>query len=261
MAQMLALPQLLCFAGAEGVLTTIVLSTALLGCGGPTERSASQYEVRELPGSSVEGTIHFQGKVPPPRKIQVAQDPDVCGETREVFPVRVENGGVDEAVVWIDDIHRGKPFSFPPARLDQKDCTYLPHLVLMAPGDVTITSQDSIPHSVHTHGQHNRDFNESMTPLQGDISLAFQQPDVISVRCDLHGWMQAYVIVAKNPYYAITSGGGKFRLDGVPTGHYVLKVWTETLGESEQEIVVEEGRPTRADFTLNSLVRSSAGGG
>jgi len=261
MVQRLARPQLLRFAGAEGVLTTMVLFTALLGCRGPTERSASQYEVRELPGSSIEGTIHLQGEAPPPRKIQVAQDADVCGETREVFPVRVKNGGVDDAVVWIDDIQQGKPFSFPPARLDQKDCTYLPHLVLMAPGDVTITSQDSIPHNVHTHAKHNRDFNESLTPLQGDISLAFQQPDVISVRCDLHGWMQAYVIVAKNPYYAITTGGGKFKLDGVPTGRYVLKVWSETLGGTEQGIVVKEGTPTRADFTLNSQVGSSAGGG
>jgi hypothetical protein len=107
--------------------------------------------------------------------------------------------------------------------------------------------------------QHRRDCNESMSSLQSDISLSFLQPDVISVRCDLHGWMQAYVVVAKNPYYAISENGGKYKLDGVPTGHYRLKVWSESLGASEQEIVVEAGKPTRADFILKSPTAQASG--
>jgi hypothetical protein len=207
----------------------------------------------------VQGAVQLQGAPPPPKRIQVAQDVDVCGETREIYPVRVENGGVDDAVVWIDDIQRGKAFSFPPARIDQKNCTYLPHVVVMQAGDVNITSGDPIPHSVHTRAQHNRDYDESMSPLQSEISLSFPRPDVISVRCDLHGWMQAYVVVAKNPYYAVTENGGKFKLDGVPKGRYHLKVWSESLGESEQEIVVEAGKPTRADFTLKSRTAQASG--
>jgi len=237
----------------------IILSTVLFGCRGSTEQNGSQYRVQELPGSLVEGTVRLQGTPPPAKKIQVAQDADVCGETREVFPVRVKNGGIDDAVVWIDDIQRGKAFSFPPAQVDQGDCTFFPHIVLMHPGDVKITSRDPIPHSVHTHARHNRDYDESMSPLKPDISLSFQEPDVIGVRCDLHSWMQAYVIVAKNPYYAITENGGKFKLDGVPKGHYRLKVWSENLGGSEQMIDVEEGQPTKADFELKSPTEHAAG--
>ena len=241
------------------VCAVVILSTMLFGCRGSTKQDASLYGVQELPGSLVEGTVQLQGMAPPPKKIQVAQDADVCGKTREVFPVRVENGGIDDAVVWIDDIQRGKAFSFPPAQLDQKDCTFLPHIVIMQRGGVNITSRDPIPHSVHTHAQHNRDYDESTGSLQGEISLSFQHPDMISVRCDLHGWMQAYVVVAKNPYYAITANGGKFKLDEVPKGHYRLKVWSENLGESEQEIVVEEGKPTKADFILKSRAGDASG--
>jgi hypothetical protein len=53
-------------------------------------------------------------------------------------------------------------------------------VLVMQEGDVNITSRDPIPHSVHTHAQHNRDYNESMSPLQPDISLSFPRPDVIS---------------------------------------------------------------------------------
>jgi hypothetical protein len=249
------------FSMDERVWAAIILSAVLLGCGRSKEQNAPQYAVQELPGSVVEGRVQLPGAPPPPKRIQVAQDVDVCGKTREVYPVRVENGGVDDAVVWIDDIQRGKAFSFPPAQIDQKNCTYLPHVVVMQAGDLSITSQDPIPHSVHTHARHNRDYDESMSPLQHEISLSFLQPDVISVRCELHGWMQAYVVVAKNPYYAISESGGKFMLDGVPQGHYRLKVWSESLGESEQEIVVEAGKSTRADFTLKVQTPQTSGAG
>jgi len=248
-----------CFSIGGCVCAMVILSTVLFGCSRSTKQNASEYRVQELPGTLVEGTVQMQGTPPPPKKIQVAQDADVCGETREVFPVRLENGGIDDAVVWIDDIQRGKAFSFPPAHLDQRDCTFLPHIVIMKSGDVNITSRDPIPHSVHTHALHNRDYDESTSSLRGEISLSFQHPDVISIRCDLHGWMQAYVLVAKNPYYAITANGGKFKLDGVPEGHYRLKVWSENLGGSEQEIVVEEGKPTKADFTLKSQAGHTSG--
>ena len=251
----------------------VFLSVVLVGCGGskqqvapaqeaqtqPQEETGPQYTAQELPGSVVEGKVLLDGTPPPPKKIQVTQDVGACGKTRAVYPVRVENGGVDDAVVWIDDIQRGKPFAFPPAQIEQKNCTYVPHVVLMQAGDLKITSRDPIPHNVHTYAQHNREYNESMNQLRRDVSLSFPRPDVISVRCDLHGWMQAYVVIAKNPYYAISDKGGKFTLDRVPTGHYHLKVWTESLGESEQEIVVEADKPTRADFTLKSQTAKVSG--
>jgi plastocyanin len=257
------------------VWVPVFLSIMLVGCGRskqqeapaqeaaptatPQQQSAPQYTVQELPGSLVEGRVLLQGAPPPPKKIQVTQDIDACGKTREVYPVRVENGGVDDAVVWIDDIQRGKAFAFPPAQIEQKNCTYVPHVVVMQVGDVKISSRDAIPHNVHTYAKNNQDYNESMNQLRRDISLSFPRPDVISVRCDLHGWMQAYAVVAKNPYYAISENGGKFKLDGVPPGHYHLKVWSEKLGESEQEIVVETGKPTKAIFTLKSQTAQGSG--
>jgi plastocyanin len=252
-----------------------VLSVVLFGCGGSKqgvdstqeaapaaaqpEQSAPQYAVQEMPGSVVEGRILLEGAPPPPKKVQVTQDADACGKTREVYPVRVENGGVNDAVVWIDDIQRGKPFAFPAVQIEQKNCTYVPHVVIMQAGDVKITSDDPIPHNVHTYAQHNREYNESMNQLKRDISLNFPRPDVISVRCDLHAWMQAYIVIAKNPYYAVSAKGGKFTLDGVPPGHYHLKVWSESLGESDQEISVEAGKSTSVDFKLKSQAAQGSG--
>jgi Carboxypeptidase regulatory-like domain len=252
---------------------SLVLST---GCGGSKQEEpapqaplagaqqeaagARAYVVQEAEGSAIEGRVLLQGKAPPPKRVQVTQDSEVCGKQREVYSVRVQNGGVDEAVVWIDDIQRGKPFSFPPLTIRQKDCTFVPHVSVAAPGEIKVASEDPIPHNVHTYAQASREYNESMNQLRSEISLSLPRPDLISVRCDLHGWMQAYVVVAKNPYYAVTSQGGNFRIDSVPPGRYHLKVWSESLGEDDKEILVEAGKPTHIDFTLQGQAAQTAGG-
>ena len=244
----------------------IVASVVMIGCGNSKQQTAVQeaapaaqpqqqaaaYNVQDLPGGVVEGRVLLHGAPPPPKKVQVTQDMETCGKTREIFPVRVEKGGVDGAVVWIDDIQSGKPFAFPPAEVQQNGCSYLPHVVIMAAGDLKISSLDPIPHNVHTYAKHNREYNESMNQLRRDISLTLAHPEVISVRCDLHGWMQAYVVVAKNPYYALSEHGGNFRLEGVPAGQYHLKIWSEALGGSEQSITVQAGQTTKTDLVLNS---------
>jgi len=228
----------------------------------PDEAGVAAYAVRDVAGSTVEGRVLFQGPAPPPKRVQVTQDAEFCGRQREVYSLRMRDSGVDEAVVWIENIQQGKSFAFPPPLLNQKGCEYLPHVSVMAPGEIEITSEDPIPHNIHTYAQNNREYNESMNTLRPKISLRFPRPDIISVRCDLHGWMQGYVVVAKNPYYAITSQGGRFRLENVPPGQYRLKVWSESMGESEQEqeIVVEAGKVTRADFTLQSPTAATGGG-
>jgi hypothetical protein len=120
----------------------------------------------------------------------------------------------------------------------------------MQPGELKIESDDPVPHNVHTYAESNRNYNESMNQLHRSLELRFSRPEQFRIGCDLHGWMRAYVVVAANPYYAVTGEGGKFQLDGVPPGNYRLKVWQETLGEMEKDIVVEAGKTTKVDFTF-----------
>jgi hypothetical protein len=248
-----------------------ILCAALAGCGGTkqsatveakTEAAAApqaqdnatpQYTVRQEPGGLVEGRVLWEG-TPPPRKITVMENIEVCGMTREVYALRMENGGVDDAVVWIDDVQHGKPFAFPPAEIAQRSCSFVPEILLMQAGDVKIGSQDPIPHNVHTYSQQNPEYNEAMSRSRREISLHFAHPDIVSIRCDLHQWMQAYAVVAKNPYYTISGNGGAFQLDEVPPGRYHLMVWSKSLGESEQDIVVKAGKTTKADFDLKDRI-------
>ncbi len=226
----------------------------------PKEESAPSYVVQDLPGGVLAGRVLFNGKAPAPKVVQVNQDPDVCGTRREVYPVEIEKGGIVDAVVWIDDIHRGKPFAFPEPVLDQKHCSFVPHIVLMKPGELTTETSDPMSHNLHTYAGFNRNYNESVNQLRRSLTMRFQRPERVGIRCDLHKWMQAYVVIAANPYYTVTQKGGRFELDGVPPGHYHLKAWQETLGEMEQEVVVEPAKTTKADFNFKLNSTPSGGG-
>ena len=244
------------------------LFLVLAGCGGsgkdatraettapeaaPKAEAASGYVVHEAPGGNIAGRVLLNGKPLAPRAVVVNQDAAVCGKQREIYPVRLAKGGIVDAVVWIDGIQQGKPFAFPEAQLEQKGCAYSPHIVLMQPGELKIGSQDPVPHNVHSYSQSNREYNESMNQLRRNVTLRLVRPERVSVRCDLHGWMQAYVVVAADPYYAISRESGAFELTDVPPGRYHLRAWQESLGELSQDVVVEAGKTAKVDFTFDS---------
>lgn len=219
----------------------------------PAQVAAAVYQVDAVANAgSIEGQILLNGKPIPPRPVLVNQDVSVCGSRRLIYPVKLDGNGIEDAVVWIDDIRRGKAYDFPAAVLDQRKCTYDPHIVLMQPGDLTVRTDDPVPHNVHSYSEANRTYNESMNPLNREMTLHFARPERISLKCDLHGWMQAFVVVAANPYYAVTREKGAFELRDVPSGTYHLQVWQETLGEATQAVTVEGGKTTKVTLHLSS---------
>ena len=216
----------------------------------PQNQSVPGYTVQSGPGGTISGKILYAGPPVRPKKVTVTQDNETCGNMKEILPVQLKDGGVVDAVVWLDDISHGKAFAFPAGALDQKGCMFMPHVVLMAPGQLKITNSDAAAHNVHLFSKSNRAFNQVMPQGSEPLSVPLFRPDSIIVRCDVHTWMQGHIIVAKNPYYALSGSGGSFTLTDVPPGTYHLKVWQETLGTQEQTVTVQAGQTASVNFTL-----------
>jgi hypothetical protein len=214
--------------------------------------ASSNYVVRTIEESitgTISGRILYNGKPVPPKRFAVITDRSICGPTREVYPVRIEQGGIADAVVWIDDINSGKAFNFPSPLVDQQKCAFVPHVLLMKAGELKLGNSDLCLHNIHIFSQVNREVNKAIPPGAAAQGITLARADRVTVRCDVHKWMSSYVVVAKNPYYVVTGAEGKFRLEGVPAGHYHLKVWQETLGELDQEITVGATKTTETSFT------------
>ena len=215
-------------------------------------QSSSSYAVRSLDATNVgtvSGRILYSGKPMPPKRFTVTSDNSICGNIKEVYPVNIEKGGIVDAVVWIDDITSGKEFDFPSPLIDQKKCSFVPHVLVMKPGELKMGNTDLCMHNVHIISFANREVNRALTPGAAAQGVTLARSDRVTVRCDVHKWMSAYVVVAKNPYYVVSGAGGQFRLEGVLPGHYHLKVWQETLGEKDQEITVEAAKNTEVTVT------------
>ena len=66
----------------------------------------------------------------------------------------------------------------------------------------------------------------------------------------LHPWMKAYVIVSEHPYATVTDAKGRFTLQGLAAGEYVVEAWHSSLGTTEQTVTVADGEATTLDLTL-----------
>jgi len=95
----------------------------------------------------------------------------------------------------------------------------------------------------------NDSVNTVMTKLKRKISISLKSPETIPVKCNQHGFMSAFIVVAQHPYYAVTDEAGTFQFRDVPPGTYTLEVWHEKLGKQQQKVTVEAGKTAAVELT------------
>ena len=84
---------------------------------------------------------------------------------------------------------------------DQKNCRYHPHVFGVRVGQaVEIVNSDPTLHNIHALPKDNAEFNNGQ-PIQGmKMTHTFTAKEVmVPFKCDVHGWMNAYVGVARSP--------------------------------------------------------------
>jgi hypothetical protein len=71
--------------------------------------------------------------------------------------------------------------------------------------------------------------------------VTFDQPGVVTLGCNIHDNMLAYIVVTAAPFFGRTGADGGFRAD-VPAGRYRVLVWHPLLNEPrEVERTLEVG--------------------
>lgn len=187
-------------------------------------------------GGAIQGRVTFEGERPT-LTLKVNADQDVClHEQGEVQSPRLQvsdDGGVANAVVYLKDVQSGKPMEEleAPMELDQEGCLYRPFVQVMPQaGVLTLINSDPLNHNVHARQEGARDpFNYAMPnsawPEKQTIRKRMIRPGLVSVSCDVHMWMNAYLFVVEHPYYAVTGPDGRYELNDVPPGEYELRLW------------------------------------
>jgi plastocyanin len=131
---------------------------------------------------------------------------------------------VTDAVVYaVPEAMRPPPTSRR-AVLDQKNRTFVPHILPIQTGTaVTFPNSDNVRHQVYSFSAAKR-FQLPLYAGTPAAPVVFDKPGVVTVGCNIHDQMSAYLVVVDTPYYALTSGG-RAELPGLPEGKYALRVW------------------------------------
>lgn len=212
------------------------------------------YEATDVTnGGTISGEVKFTGTPPTPEKITVTKDQEVCGKTEKVDESLLvgPNGGLQNVVVSVTDIAKGKKMDETAATLDQKDCRYAPHIVLLPAGaELKIINSDGILHNIHTSSSKNPPFNRAQPKFKKEIDEKFTSPETVKLACDVHGWMSGWLIVEDHPYYAVTDANGAFKITEVPPGNYELKFWQEALGATTQQVSVKPNEETKVSVQM-----------
>jgi high-affinity iron transporter len=125
--------------------------------------------------------------------------------------------------------------------VNQRGLQFVPRIQAVALGQtVRFGNQDGETHDVHIVSP-GFAFNQAMGPGQ------FQDftPDhagVIKLACDIHIHMRGFVIVSPTPWARVCARDGRFRLEGVADGRYVLTAWHEMGDPVSTEIEVKAGK-------------------
>jgi hypothetical protein len=197
-------------------------------------------------GGTIEADVKYGG-APQVEKLKVNKDTEKCGTEAVIEKVVVGgNKGLANAVVSVPG---AKGTTKAKATVDQHGCKFVPHVVVMQPGELEIKNSDDILHNIHTYSTANPSINKAQPKFKKTMTEKLEKPEFVKITCDVHSWMLGWVAVVPG-LAGVTDKDGVTKIENVPAGKQKIEVWHETLGKQEKEVDVKAGQVTKVSFEM-----------
>jgi plastocyanin len=153
------------------------------------------------------------------------------------------------AVVYLDGAFP-RPASLPTREVAQKDLTFVPALLPIRVGTkVEFPNLDDTYHNIFSYSPAKRFDLGRYRPDERPIpTQVFDKPGLVTLRCDIHEHMRGLVLVLNSPYFVMTDMDGRFRLNGLPAGHYTLKAWIDSRTTRDKPVELNNGQTLHVDL-------------
>lgn len=234
----------------------------------PVNSGFGYEEFSNFMGGHLEGTISIKGKLVSPRRFNLVlyADPYYCGRISDGKGWRFSpitrpgtNRSLPGAIVYLEDVQRGKPISSTPRVIQTKDCVLLPYISSTKSGEAfRFQNWDPVEHkleifltsstgglrlfwqSLPSHPENRKsDFLSEGTTGQHrpgpEVGFTVNEPGILLFRCSYHDYMEGWSVVLSHPYVTMAGEQGEFSITDIPPGDYNLVVW-HPMGHSRTTI-------------------------
>lgn len=233
-----------------------------LACGGnsaPPPAAPAGPSADPATAGTITVKVKFEGTPPAPEMITITGDPKCVSENGgpqrpDERIVVGDNQALQNVFVYVKEGLGSFGFPIPPEPvvLDQDKCRYTPRVIGVRVGQaLQVRNSDPLLHNVRSNGVINQAFNKS-TPLEGvSFNHTFATKEMmVPFKCDVHGWMSAYVGVLDHPYFGTTGPDGRVVLGNLPPGTYTLEAWHEALGTRTQQVTIGAKESSDVSFSF-----------
>jgi plastocyanin len=144
----------------------------------------------------------------------------------DVKYVTVDGKAIDGAVVVIRNANPAVTLAKPvAATMDQINRSFTPHVLIVPTGSsVAFANSDVVSHQVYSFSS-TKKFQLPLYKGKAPSPVVFETPGVVTVGCNIHDQMSAYVFVVDAQYFGRTDKAGTWSVAELPPGDYQMKVW------------------------------------
>ena len=190
------------------------------------------------------GQLIVKGTVPQTKNEDIPTDLAICiqgelgirDDSLRINP----NGGIADIFIMLVPDKTLLPSQIHPsyqtnlkktASLEFKNCRLRPHALMVQTGqELVLKNNDDVGHHCQIDTLHNN--TNLLVARQSQYSLRFPvaDPSPGIVRCGIHKWIDAVILIKEHPYSAITNADGFFQIDHIPSGKWKFKFWHSRMG-------------------------------
>lgn len=157
-----------------------------------------------------------------------------------------------DAAVVLEPVSGNIPGPHATETITQRDRDLVPYVTIVQTGTaIEFPNRDPFKHHLYSFSPA-KVFEIKLYAGKPAQPVVFDKPGEVALGCNIHDWMEAYVLVVESPYFAKTDADGRARIANVPPGSYQLKWWHPRQKRALPARTLEVGNTTvRLTQTLN----------
>jgi plastocyanin len=215
-------------------------------------------EISNFTGGHLRGTISIKGTLVSPKRFNLVlyADPYYCGRISDGKGWRFSpitrpgvNRSLPGAIIYLEDVQRGKPAPSTPRVVQTKNCVFLPYVSTAKSGeDLHFQNWDPVQHKLeifltsrtgglrlfgqelppHPDNSKSDFLSEGATGTHRagpEVAYTVDKTGIVVFRCSYHEYMEGWSIVLPHPYVTMAGEKGEFSITNIPPGTYNLAAW------------------------------------